>query len=255
MGRAGVSGSGRVVVIAQARMGSTRLPGKGLVDLAGKPLVERVLERAARSTLADEVVLATTDLPADDELAACVDALGFRVVRGSSEDVLARYARAAEESDADVIVRITCDCPFVEPWLIDRAVTAVADDGFDYATNTLVRTYPIGLDVEALTRPALGQADAEAHEPHEREHVTPFIYQHPTRFRLSNLTAPGWATYPEWRLTVDTAEDLELARMLYAGLPDRFTLAETVDLVLRDPSVLETNSRVPHKHVAKPETW
>ena len=250
-----MSGSGRVVVIAQARMGSTRLPGKGLVDLAGKPLTERVLERAARSTLADEVVLATTDLPADDELAACVDALGFRVVRGSSEDVLDRYARAAEESDAAVIVRITCDCPFVEPWLIDRAVTAVTDGEFDYATNPLVRTDPIGLDVEAFTRAALVSAHSESQEPHEREHVTPFIYQHPTRFRLSNLTAPHWATHPEWRLTVDTAEDLELARLLYAGLPDRFTLAEAVDLVLRDPSVLETNSGVQHKHVAKPEAW
>jgi len=250
-----VSGSGRVVVIAQARMGSTRLPGKGLVDLAGKPLTERVLERAARSTLADEVVLATTDLPTDDELAAYIDTLGYRVVRGSSDDVLDRYVRAAEVADADVIVRVTCDCPFVEPWLIDRAVSAVADGQFDYATNTLVRTYPIGLDVEAFTRAGLVTAHSEACEPHEREHVTPFIYQHPTRFRLHNLTAPAWATHPEWRLTVDTAEDLAVARTLYAGLPDRFTLAEVVDQVLRDPSVLDTNSGVQHKHVAKPETW
>lgn len=250
-----MSGSARVVVIAQARMGSTRLPGKGLVDLVGKPLTERVLERAARSTLADEVVLATTDLPSDDGLAASVEALGFRVVRGSSEDVLARYARAAEESDADVIVRITCDCPFVEPWLIDRAATAVAGGEFDYATNTLVRSYPIGLDVEAFTRAALVSAHAEAHEPHEREHVTPFIYQHPTRFRLHNLTAPGWATYPVWRLTVDTAEDLVVARLLYAELPDRFTLADAVEAVLDNPAALEANSRVQHKHVAKPEAW
>jgi len=236
-------------------MGSTRLQGKGLVDLVGKPLVERVLERAVRSTLADEVVLATTDLPTDDELAAYVAGLGFRVVRGSSDDVLDRYASAADKAAADVIVRITCDCPFVEPALIDEAVAAVTAGGVDYVTNTLLRTYPIGLDVEAFTRDALLVAHAEAVEPHEREHVTPFIYQRPTRFRLRNLAAPEWATHPEWRLTVDTAEDLELARLLYAGLSDDFTLSEVVALVKRDPSVLETNSGVEHKHVAKPDTW
>lgn len=248
-------GASRVVVIAQARMGSTRLPGKGLVDLAGKPLVERVLERAARAESVDEVVLATTDVQADDELAAYVAGLGFRVLRGSSDDVLDRYARAADMAEADIIVRITCDCPFVEPRLIDDVVAAVSAGGVDYATNTLIRTYPIGLDVEAFTRDALTAAHAEAVQQHEREHVTPFLYQHPTRFRLCNLTAADWATHPEWRLTVDTAEDLALARFLYAGLSDCFALAEVVALVMRDPSVLETNSGVEHRHVAKPETW
>jgi len=236
-------------------MGSTRLPGKGLVDLAGKPLVERVLERAARAGLAHEVVLATTELPADDGLAEYVAGLGYRVVRGSSDDVLDRYAAAADAAAADIIVRITCDCPFVEPSLIDEAVAAVVTGDVDYATNTLTRTYPIGLDVEAFTRASLMIAHSEAVEPHEREHVTPFIYQHPARFRLGNLTAPEWATHLEWRLTVDTAEDLALARLLYAGLPDTFGLTDVVDLVLRDPSVLETNSDVEHRHVAKPASW
>ncbi len=244
-----------VVAIVQARMGSTRLPGKSGADLGGRPVVERVLERVARTSAIDEVMVATTDLAGDDDLAGLVAALGYRVFRGSSDDVLSRYQGAAAAADAEVVVRITSDCPFVDPDVVDAVVGALDGGRFDYATNTLVRTYPLGLDAEAFTRDALETAHREAVAPHEREHVTPFIYQHPERFRLTNVVAPDWATRPDWRLTVDTSEDLEFARALYARLAEGFLLADVIAVVEKEPVLLELNGHVAHRHVEKPTSW
>jgi spore coat polysaccharide biosynthesis protein SpsF len=246
----------RTVIIAQARMCSTRLPGKVLMDLGGEPMVDRVLERARRARMVDEIVVATSTDPSDDVLVEHLESRGAKVLRGSLDDVLSRYMLAARETKADIVVRITCDCPLIDPGVIDETIKAFATQStVDYCSNTLIRTYPIGMDTEVLSTEALFWADAAATKPHEREHVTPFIYQHPERFRLRNVNAPEWAAHPDWRLTVDTAEDLVVLRALYQRLPDQFGLAEIIDAIESDPGVLDANRGVPHRHIERPDSW
>lgn len=247
----------RVVCISQVRMESTRLPGKVLMDLGGKPVVQRVFERLARSKTVDEVVLALPDTESNDGLAAACEAFDASVYRGSLDDVLARYAGAARAYDADVVVRVTSDCPFADPALVDSVVERLlADSALDYASNNLVRTYPLGFDAEAFRAEALFTADAEAVQPHEREHVTPYLYQHPERFRLANVKAPPSLTRPSYRITVDEPADLELARRIWERLDgDGFSAAEVVTVLDADEMLRDVNAQVRNKDVAKPASW
>lgn len=246
----------RTVIIAQARMSSTRLPGKTLMDLGGKPVIDHVIARARAARLADDVWVATTTDATDDVLARHLDNAGVPCVRGSLDDVLARYVQAAEESRADTIVRITCDCPLIDPEVIDATIAAFrVPPEVDYCGNTLKRTYPIGMDTEVFSRAALERASAEAKLPHEREHVTPYLYQHPERFRLRNAEAPEWATWPELRLTLDEAEDLKMLR----GLVTRAGCAANLGGLLRalrsGPESIPANHAVAHRHTFKPVDW
>lgn len=244
------------VLIAQARMSSSRLPGKVLRDLGGRPVLDRVLERAARASLVDRVVLATSTEPADDALAARAGRIGVECSRGSLSDVLARYAQAAAAFGAETIVRITCDCPLIDPAVIDTVIAAFRQSPpVDYCTNTLVRTYPVGMDVEVFTREALERADAEASLPHEREHVTPYLYQRPDTFRLRNVEAPEPARRPDLRLVVDEEADLDFLQALVADLGDRATLDEVIDLVSARPELCRLNSCVQHREVRRPRDW
>jgi spore coat polysaccharide biosynthesis protein SpsF len=209
----------RVVAIVQARTGSTRLPNKVLADLGGAPMLERVVERALSADRIDEVVVATTTHSSDDPVDALARSLGRPVFRGSEDDVLGRYAGAARSvglRPSDVVVRITADCPLLDPSIADEVVRVLVDGGFDYASNTLEpRTSPRGLDVEAFTVRALFEAEADDRDPRTREHVTPWLYRHPERYRLGRVDrAPDRSSL---RLTVDTPEDLELVRRIYAA--------------------------------------
>jgi spore coat polysaccharide biosynthesis protein SpsF len=243
----------RTVIIAQARMSSTRLPGKTLMDLGGKPVVDHVIARARAARLADDVWVATTTDATDDVLVAHLDAAGVPYVRGSLEDVLARYVQAAEDSRADTIVRITCDCPLIDPEVIDATIAAFREPPeVDYCGNTLRRTYPIGMDTEVLSRAALERAHAEAMQPHEREHVTPYLYQHPELFRLRNVEAPEWATWPELRLTVDEAADLEMLQAVVTQVGPDAPLAKSVSFLRERPELLTLSSEVVHRHIDKP---
>ena len=177
----------RTVAIVQARMGSRRLPGKVLALLGGSPVIWHVITRAAQGRTVDQVVVATSDQPGDDQISGWCEAEGLRCVRGPEADVLSRYALAAEASAADVVVRVTADCPLLSPAVLDLVVDARAAAGADYASNTLARGFPHGLDVECLTRAALDSAAAEALDPEEREHVTPFVYNRPDRFHLASV--------------------------------------------------------------------
>jgi len=211
----------RIVAIIQARMGSTRLPGKVLLDIAGQTMLARVVHRTRRSTQLSDVVVATSTLPSDDAIVAECARLNAPVARGSEQDVLARYHQAAVEHRADVVVRITSDCPMIDPEVIDRVVAAYLAKRPDYASNTLQRSYPRGLDVEVMSMEALATAWREAVEPEERIHVTPFLYRHPERFELAKVVAPADMSASRW--TVDTPEDLAFARALYGlvdGAPD-----------------------------------
>lgn len=248
--------SPRVVIISQARVESTRLPGKVLLDLEGEPLLKRVWGRLMRSERADQVVLALPETTANDNLEAICRSWGAQTYRGSLEDVLARYSGAAACFSADVVVRVTSDCPFCDPDVIDAVVDLLLSDrSLDYASNNLKRSWPLGLDVEAFWVDALAAADRDSIENHEREHVTPFIYQNPERFRLANLLAPAWAAR-DYRLTVDEAPDLALARAVYASLdPMRFRVRDLTEFLDGHPEITALNEHVLNRDIARPESW
>jgi spore coat polysaccharide biosynthesis protein SpsF len=237
----------RVVAIIQARMGSTRLPGKVLRPLAGAPMVQRVVERARRAPGIAEVVVATSTLAEEEPLVAALAPLGVQVVRGSPDDVLARYACAAEATRAEVIVRITSDCPLLAPEVTGRVVAAFLAGGCDYASNCHRRTFPRGLDTEVFTRAALDAAYREAAEQPEREHVTPFIWRRPGRFRLRDVTDPVDRSHLRW--TVDTPDDLALAEAFYRELGPDFTYAEALAAIDRHPDWATRNTHIAQKPV------
>lgn len=207
-----------VLAILQARMSSTRLPGKVMADLAGAPMIARQIERVRRAKRIDRLVVATSNQASDDPLVAFLESEAVTVFRGPLNDVLARFSAAAEAfGPADHVVRLTADCPLTDPTVIDAVIAHHLATGADYTSNVLgERTFAQGLDVEVMTGAALTQARAEASEPYEREHVTPFLYRRPDRFRLEGVAqdrsdgAVGW--------TVDTPEDLHFVRLVYEAL-------------------------------------
>ena len=207
-----------VVAVIQARMGSTRLPGKVLADLAGEPMLDRVVERVRRARRVNAVWVASSANRPDDPIAARCRILGVPVFRGSDHDVLGRFVGAAQESRADVVVRLTADCPLLDGAIIDRVVAeVVSHDGTDYASNVTARSFPRGLDVEAFTREALARMDQLGQSPAAREHVTiPVRLEHPEAFRCR--TVRNEVDDSDLRWTVDTPEDLEFVRRAYRAL-------------------------------------
>jgi spore coat polysaccharide biosynthesis protein SpsF len=203
-----------VAAVVQARMTSSRLPGKVLADIGGRPALSLLLERLRRATQVDEVAVATSTDVSDDPVAETASRAGARVIRGPLDDVLERYRGAAQELDCDAVVRITGDCPFVEPAVVDLVVARWRDGDEDYVANVIEpRTYPKGMDAEVLSRPALGRAAAEAEEPYDREHVTPFVRDRPDRFPQAAVTLdPPRA---DVTLALDTEEDLAKLRRLH----------------------------------------
>lgn len=212
--------------MVQARLGSARLPGKVLADLGGRPVLARVLERAARIDAAATLALAIPSSASDDPLVAVGLDAGAVVVRGSADDVLDRFHQAAEETRADAVVRITADCPLLDPAVAARVVEKFREGGFDYVSNVHPPTFPDGYDTEVMSATALRDAWREATQPDEREHVTTFIWKRPERFPAANVADD--VDRSSWRLTLDTAEDLEYLRGLYRefGANGAFGLAQ-----------------------------
>jgi len=251
-----MSSPGRTIAVIQARMSSTRLPGKVLLDLDGSPVVDHVVRRVGRARLVDEVWVATSTAPDDDILTDNLSSLGTPVVRGSLDDVLSRYALSSERSNADVVVRITADCPLIDPAVIDGVIRSYREaPSVDYCSNTLVRTYPIGMDTEVFSRAALDRAALEATTQQEREHVTPYIYQHPESFRLRNVEAPPDSRRPGYRLAIDEAADLQVVVEVLARVGGNAALEEICALLDEDPELAEANRAVEHRHVWRPEVW
>jgi spore coat polysaccharide biosynthesis protein SpsF len=236
----------RVVVVIQARMGSTRLPGKVLEDLGGLPVLSWVVRACRAASSVDEVVVATSALPGDDPVADHAAALGVPVVRGSEDDVLARYLQAVEEHPCDAVVRITADCPFTDPAIIDAVVAGWrADPTLDYVSTVLVRTLPHGLDVELVTVDALRRVGASATE-HHRVHVTSGIYTAPEEFSLMGLVFAPDTT--DLRITLDTPEDLAALRgIVGARGSDIASRREIVGLLRTRPELAEVNAGVAQK--------
>jgi spore coat polysaccharide biosynthesis protein SpsF len=237
----------KIAAIIQARMGSTRLPGKVLMDLGGETVLARVLGRLGRAIMIDEIVVATTDSAADDAIIRECERLEVSCFRGSEDDVLDRYYQAAQMFAAEVLVRITSDCPVIDPDLVDETIGAFRVQCGDYCSNSFPRTYPRGLDTEVFTMNAVEQAWRHACEPYEREHVTPYFYEHPELFRL--VSHQGQIDYSQYRWTLDTEEDLELLRIIYArfGNKDDFSWGEVIQLMEREPELAELNSHVIQK--------
>lgn len=225
---------GRVVAIVQARMGSSRLPGKTMMDLAGAPLIDRLMRQLAGARSLDEVVIATSVDPSDDVIADYARQKGIRVVRGSEQDVLSRYVLAAEASNADVVVRITADCPLHSPDTVDAVVDAFLRGQVDYACNTNPYTRPDGQDAEVFTRAMLDRAAAVALPGPDREHVTPWIRRTEEATRLDVLHPPPHAATLRW--SVDHPDDLEFARTVWAHLdrrgPGPFTFEDIMTAVV-----------------------
>jgi spore coat polysaccharide biosynthesis protein SpsF len=258
----------RVVAIIQGRMSSSRLPGKILADIAGQPMLQRVFIRTSRAASVTETVFATTTDASDDPVAEYCDFSGISFTRGSLFDVLDRYYQAAKGAKADVVVRVTADCPVIDPALIDDVVNTLLEDEYDFVCNRLpppwYRTYPIGLDVEACTFKVLKKAWKEAKEPQHREHAMPYFYEgveltaasrqlsegvSPRGFRVAMLNYT--TDFGDYRWTVDTPEDLEFMRQVYSRFNGRddFTWKEVLDLVHNEPKLMEINSGVRHKNL------
>jgi len=237
----------RIVAIIQARMGSTRLPGKTLQDLAGKSVLMRVVERVRRMQRIDDLAIATTVNDQDDVIEKTCRENGVLAFRGNDEDVLDRYYRAACFFHADAIVRITADCPLIDPELSDHVIQQFLDCKPDYASNVLRRTYPRGLDTEVMSVLALEQAWQRATEACQRAHVTPYIYQHPESFVLASVT--GDEDHSKHRWTLDTPEDMQFLRMLYAKLPSScdFGWRDVLEILDREPELVDINQHVPQK--------
>jgi len=264
----------RTVAIIQARMGSSRLPGKVLLDINGKPMLVHVVERTKQAQTIDQIIIATSSEREDDPIVELCLSKGYNFYRGSSFDLLDRYYQAAKQYEAEIIVRITADCPLIDPEVIDLTVNAFLgiEKGrpelfqelspkaskyekiifpYDFAANRLPppwgRTFPIGLDTEVCTLQALETAWQEAFAPHQREHVMPFFYENPERFQI--LLVNHDIDYGALRWTVDTSEDLELIRKIFSFFDNRgnFSWLDILDLINKEPSLKNINSQVKHK--------
>jgi spore coat polysaccharide biosynthesis protein SpsF len=238
-----------ILAIIQARMGSRRLPGKVLMDLGGETVLARVIHRLSRSRLVSKLIVATTDSPADIAIVGECQRLGVSYFRGSENDVLDRYYQAARAAIAESVVRITSDCPLIDAELVDDTVRIFVERQADYSSNVFPRSYPRGLDVEVFTMAALDRAWRQAREPHQREHVTPYFYEHPGTFKLAFTR--NESDYSAYRWTLDTAEDLDLLRNIYSrfGNQDNFGWREVLMLIEREPELAELNTHVIQKSV------
>lgn len=210
----------RILAVVQARMSSRRLPGKVLEPILGRPMLLHQLDRARRATLLDRLIVATsTDDSDDDVVRMCRDS-GYDCERGSLHDVLDRFWQIASKDGAEHVVRLTGDCPLTDPEIIDLVVDAHLTDGADYTSNTRPRsTWPDGLDVEVVRAGALEQAWREAVTPSDREHVLPFVWSRPERFRLKAVN--GEMDLGHWRWSVDEPSDFQLVEAIFAALYPR----------------------------------
>lgn len=218
-----------IVGIIQARTSSSRLPGKVLKPILGQPMLARQLERLKRAARMDALVVATSDLPEDDAIERLCRDVATPCFRGSLDDVLDRIYGAARHHNATVVVRLTADCPLTDPEVIDDLIAFFEAGDYDYASNTIEPTWPDGLDAEVMRFTALETAWREATAGSDREHVTPFLYNHPTRFNLGSFKNPTDLSGLRW--TVDEPEDFELVTKIYQALYRKRPAFGTADIL------------------------
>lgn len=237
-----------IIAIIQARVGSTRLPNKIFLPLINKPILWHVYQRVTKSILINKTVIATTDLKEDDIVEKFCIKNSIEFFRGSSEDVLSRFYYTAQKYNADIVVRITSDCPLIDSKIIDLVVEKLIKNNADYASNVLERTFPRGYDAEAFTFEALTKTFHQANAKFEHEHVTPFIYNNPNQFKLISLK--NEQDYSKFRLTVDTKEDYELIKIIYESLyedDNNFGLNEVIQFLNKNVELVKINEHIEQK--------
>ena len=222
----------KVVATIEARMGSSRLPGKVMKPILGKAVLELLIERLKRATTIDEIVVATTVKLGDNAINDLCQKLGVRCFRGSEEDVLKRVLDAAKSVNGDLIVEITGDCPLIDPNIVDECVNFFLENNYDYISNSLKeKTYPDGLNVQVFPTKILQEVEKATHDPLDREHVSLYIYNNPQKYRLKNYPAEGELNWPELAITLDTMEDLNLIRKIFENLYEGNNLFSAIDIV------------------------
>ncbi|WP_337103596.1 glycosyltransferase family protein [Paenibacillus sp. YIM B09110] len=236
------------VAIVQARLGSTRLPSKVLMPLMDKTVLEHVVDRLRQVPLIDEIVIATTIKASDDAIITEAERIGVAWYRGSEDHVLSRYYEAAKQYKADIVIRITSDCPVIDPEITNETIRFFLERKVDYASNTIERTFPRGLDTEVFTMEGLEVAYNEAHIADQYEHVTPYFYQNPNRFKLAYYT--GESDYSHYRWTLDTEEDYCHLKEIYNHLYTSghiFHWSEAVKLMEQYPALVDINKHIEQK--------
>ena len=242
----------KVVAIIQARMGSTRLPGKVMKEILGKPVILWDLDRIFLSKLIDEIVVAVPYGKENDVIVDTIKEYNDKIVttRGSEDDVLDRYYQAAVQTNADVVVRITSDCPLIDPVVIDNVIEQFLDDDCDYCSNSLTRTYPRGLDTEVFSFKSLEEVWNEAKKDYEREHVTPYIIENPDKFKLLNVANDIDLSHLRW--TLDTKDDFEFIGAVYKSIYPKkqlFLMDDILELLDKEPELIEINRHIEQKQV------
>lgn len=241
----------KAAAIIQARMTSSRLLGKVLMPLGNRPMLQLVIERLQRSKHLSDIIVATSAEEADDPIVDLCADLAIPVARGSRDDVLSRFAGALHLTEADTIVRVTADCPLIDSTLIDKALAVFAAERPDHLSCGSDGGYPRGINAEIVARTALELAAREAAEPFEREHVTPFLYTRPDRFRLVKMEAPQELRRPDYRITVDEPADMAMMEALIGGIGDdplAISLYGVVAFLDAHPEVAAINGGVQQKH-------
>jgi spore coat polysaccharide biosynthesis protein SpsF len=250
----------KTIAIIQARMGSSRFPGKPLERIGEWSIVELVLKRVRQAASIDDIVLATSTNPRDTVLAEHVASLGFHVFRGSEDDVLSRFYNAGRRFEATTIARITGDCPLISPTLIDFAVSKFYEMALDYLTINIgedkTQAFPRGFDVEVAKFAALAEAHEKATQKYEREHVMPYLYTHQDRFAVEYLLPTPDASRPHYRLCVDTPTDLEVVLRIQEFFKEELISAdyrEIIDFLDKNPEIPLINRTVKQKHFMESE--
>ncbi len=236
----------KIACTIEARMESSRLPGKVLKKVMGKPLLQLMIERLNRVPSLDEIVIATTVNESCDPIQELADELGISCFRGSEDDVLGRVLGAAESVGADLIVETTGDCPLIDPEVIEKVIQAFLEKDVDYAANVLKPGWPRGMDVQVFPVGVLEEVARLTNDPHDREHVSIYIYSNPDRYRLYHLAA----NYPELRLTVDTPEDFRVVENVFERLlaeKSDFGLGDILALAEKEPQLFAANTEVSQK--------
>jgi spore coat polysaccharide biosynthesis protein SpsF len=243
----------RKIAIIEARMGSTRRPGKTLAEIVDKPMLELLVERLKAAKTLDGIVVATTVKEEDQAIEDLTKKLGVGCYRGSSEDVLGRVLNAVKKYDVDIIVEITGDCPLTDPEVVDKAVSLYLEGNFDYVTSGLKCALPRGLVAQVFSRKTLEEIDVlTGDDPVYREHVSLYIYEHPEEYKLGYLDVPESLSRPDLRLVVDNEEDLVLMREIFGALyPDKgvFSIGDVIRLLDSRPDLVAINAHIKGKKV------
>ena len=241
----------RIVATIEARMTSSRLPGKVLMEACGKPMLQHMIERLQRVPSLDGIIVATTGNDTDAAIVELAESMGVGFFRGSEDDVLLRVLGAAREHDIDVIVEMTGDCPLIDPSLVEDCILGYQNAEVDYVSNVLERTYPRGMDTQVFATEILADVANRTNDPEDYEHVSIYIYRHPEIYSLKNMPGPPELTDPELGLTLDAPEDFELIRrifeILYPDNPD-FRLSDILSLLENNSALAGLNAHVRRKH-------